>query len=92
MALGVTDSETWEQATVQIDRGDTLVLYSDGVTDAENVEGTSFGHGRLKARAGAYPGSSAGGVLDALLTAIQDFAGEAVQPDDVTLMVLTRER
>ena len=92
MALGVTKSETWEKATAQIDRGDTLVLYSDGVTDAENVEGRSLGHERLKARAGAYPGSSAGDVLDALLAAIQEFAGEAVQPDDVTLMVVTRDR
>ena len=92
MALGVTDSETWEQATAQIDPGDTLVLYSDGVTDAENVEGACFGHERLKTRAGAYPGSLAGDVLDALLAAVQAFAGEAVQPDDVTLMVVTRDR
>lgn len=92
MALGVTDSETWEQATAQIDPGDALILYSDGVTDAENVQGASFGHERLRTKVGAYPGYSAGGVLDALLAAIQEFAGEAMQPDDVTLMVVTRDR
>jgi sigma-B regulation protein RsbU (phosphoserine phosphatase) len=91
MALGVTDSETWEQATAQISPGDTLVLYSDGVTDAENVEGASFGHERLRAKAGACLGSSAGEALDALTVAIQGFAGEAEQSDDVTLMVVTRE-
>ena len=91
MALGVIDSETWEQAAAQIAPGETLILYSDGVTDAENVEGASFGHQRLKARAGACQGSSAGEILDGLTAAIHEFAGEAVQSDDVTLMVVTRK-
>ena len=91
MALGVTDSESWERAIAQLDHGDALVLYSDGVTDAENVEGTPFGHDRLKVRAGASRGRPAGKILDALIAAIQEFAGEAVQSDDVTLMVLTRD-
>jgi len=91
MALGVTDTEGWEQATAQLDPGDVLVLYSDGVTDAENVEGASFGYDRLKITAGARLGCTAGEMLDALKTAIQEFAGEALQSDDITLMVVTRD-
>jgi sigma-B regulation protein RsbU (phosphoserine phosphatase) len=91
MALGVTDAETWEQATTQLGPGDVLVLYSDGVTDATSVEGTSFGHERLKTRVGASLGSSAREILDAVLTGVQEFTREAVQSDDVTLMVVIRD-
>ena len=91
MALGVTDTETWEQATAQFGPGDVLILYSDGVTDAESVEGASFGHERLKTRVRASLGCSAQEILDALLTGIREFVGEAVQSDDVTLMVVIRD-
>jgi len=91
MALGVADTETWEQATAQLYRGDALVLYSDGVTDAEGAEGVSFGHDRLKAKTAACLGSSAGEILDALLAAIHEFAGTAAQSDDITLMVVKRD-
>jgi len=91
MALGVTDTEAWEQATAQFGPGDLLVLYSDGVTDAESVQGASFGHERLKARVGASLGSSAREILDAVLTGVREFAHEAVQSDDVTLMVVIRD-
>jgi len=91
MALGVTDTETWEQDTVQLGPGDVLVLYSDGVTDAESVEGASFGNERLKTKVSASLGCSAREILDALLTGIREFAREAVQSDDVTLMVVIRD-
>ena len=91
MALGVTDTETWEQATAQLRPGDVLVLYSDGVTDAESVQGTSFGRERLKSRVRASLGCSASEILDALLAGIREFVGEAVQSDDVTLMIVIRD-
>ena len=92
MALGVTDTETWERATVQIAPGDTLVLYSDGVTDAVSDEGASFGHERLKARVSANLGHSADRILDTLLAGVQDFARRSAPIDDITLMVAIRER
>jgi len=91
MALGVTDAEIWEQATAQFGPGDVLVLYSDGVTDAESIEGVSFGRDKVEARVRASLGCSAREILDALLTGIQEFVGESVQTDDVTLMVVIRD-
>jgi sigma-B regulation protein RsbU (phosphoserine phosphatase) len=91
MALGVTDTEIWEQATTQIQPGDTLVLYSDGVTDAESVEGAFFGHERLQTTVRASLGCSAQEILDALLTRVQEFARGSVQSDDVTLMIVARD-
>ena len=91
MALGVTDAETWDQATARLGPGEVLVLYSDGVTDAESVDGASFGHERLKTRVEASLGCSAREILNALLTGVREFAREAVQSDDVTLMVVKRK-
>lgn len=44
MALGAVETATWEQSTVQLNPGSTLLLYSDGVTDAEDEQGRFFGH------------------------------------------------
>jgi len=91
MALGVTSSETWEQADAQIGPGDVLVLYSDGVTDAEGTQGESFGRERLKARIADSLGCSALELQEAVLTGIREFARDSVQSDDVTLMIVTRD-
>jgi hypothetical protein len=46
-ALGIIDDWTWEQRTVRIAPGDTLVLYSDGITEAQNAQMSLFGEERL---------------------------------------------
>jgi sigma-B regulation protein RsbU (phosphoserine phosphatase) len=91
IALGAIDSATWGQATVHLGPGDVLVLYSDGITDAENAQGAPFGHQRLKAAARANLGRSAQAIQDALLTEVDEFVGEALQFDDVALMVVVRD-
>ncbi len=91
MALGVVDTETWEQATVELGPGDLLLLYSDGITDAQNEQGASFGPERMEASARANLGRSAQEIQDGLLAEIRTFTGEAIQSDDVTLMVLLRD-
>ena len=91
MALGVLDTENWEAVTTQLDLGDVLVLYSDGVTDAEDVHTVPFGHERLKASVQANLGHPAQAMQDALLADIQAFAGGAIQSDDITLMVVARQ-
>jgi sigma-B regulation protein RsbU (phosphoserine phosphatase) len=91
MALGVLDTETWEQATIQLDPGDVLVLYSDGVIDAEDEHAAHFGAERLKASVRASLGHPVQAMQDALLADIQAFAGGAIQLDDITLMVVVRQ-
>ena len=91
MALGVLDAETWEQVTIQLDPGDVLVLYSDGVIDAEDEHAAHFGPERLKASVQANLGHSVQAIQDALLADIQAFAGGAIQMDDITLMVVAQQ-
>jgi sigma-B regulation protein RsbU (phosphoserine phosphatase) len=90
MALGVVETETWDRAAVSLEPGAVLVLYSDGVTDAENEQAAPFGAERLQACVQARLGGSAVEIQTAVLDEIQAFAGQAVQLDDVTLMVLVR--
>ena len=47
IVLGVLEDATWEQRTIHLHTGDSLVLYTDGVTDAENGQGDFFGEHRL---------------------------------------------
>jgi hypothetical protein len=91
MALGAMPGISWEQRAVQLARGDILVLYTDGVTDAQNEGGSFFGQERLLEVVRAYAGRPAQEVQDGLLRAVQQFTGEASQFDDITLMVIVRD-
>ncbi len=91
MALGAMASLSWEQRTAQLAPGDTLLLYTDGVTDAQNEHGAFFGQGRLLEIAQAHASFPAHEVRDALLQAVQAFTGEGSQFDDITLMVAVRD-
>ena len=103
MALGVVEDVVWEQKSVQITPGDVLVLYTDGVTDAQNAQGVFFCEERLleivRACVGTQAkqnlltgqGFSAQGVQETIKTRVQGFMSDAPQFDDITLMVVVRE-
>jgi serine phosphatase RsbU (regulator of sigma subunit) len=90
MALGVVGDETWEHRTVQIAPRDMLVLYTDGITDAQNVEETFFDKERLLDVVQASRGRSAQDVQESLLAEVHKFVGDAPQFDDITLVVVAR--
>jgi serine phosphatase RsbU (regulator of sigma subunit) len=98
MALGMSQDGKWAQSTVQIGPGDTLVLYSDGITEAQDAENAFFGAERLVevAQASSSPSgaqtASAEAVQDTLLAEFDEFLGDIPQSDDITLMVLLRDR
>jgi serine phosphatase RsbU (regulator of sigma subunit) len=91
LPLGIFRGETWEQKVVQFAPGDTLVLYTDGVTDAQDRQGTFFSKQRLLTAAQAHVGRSAQEIQEALLEEVQAFVGDASQFDDIALMVVVRE-
>lgn len=93
MALGVNGDETWESATAQLAPGDMLLLYTDGVTEAQNAQGAFFGNERLIAAAQAELGKTARAVLDALVAKIQRFVGDATlaERDDIAWVVVVRD-
>ena len=91
MALGVIENVTWDQVSVRMEPGDVLVLYTDGVTDAENEQGTFFGQERLLEVLRTNQERPAQGIQDTLITHIHDFVGHAPQFDDIALVVVVRE-
>ena len=96
MALGVVEEAVWQQSVVELDAGDALVLYTDGVTEAQNTQRAFFGEERLleiaRSALSASPssGASASGLRDALVGGVRDFVGDAPQADDITLVVVVR--
>jgi sigma-B regulation protein RsbU (phosphoserine phosphatase) len=70
--------------------GDTLVLFSDGVPEAQNMFDEEFGEARLLDVLREARGGSAAAIIAAIITAIDEFVGGAPQFDDITLMVLRR--
>jgi sigma-B regulation protein RsbU (phosphoserine phosphatase) len=87
--LGMFEGMEWQQETIQIGVGDRLILYSDGVPEAQNEQQEEFGEARMLAIA-QRPFTQAADLQTALATAVHQFVGEAPQFDDITLMVATR--
>ncbi|MBU0490824.1 MAG: SpoIIE family protein phosphatase [Chloroflexi bacterium] len=90
--LGILEGETWEQGTVQLAPGDVLVLYTDGVTDAEREPDVFFGKDRLLATVQDNLGRPAADVHEALIAAVNEFVDGAAQTDDMALMIVSRDQ
>ncbi len=70
--------------------GQRLVLYTDGVTDAQNDNGEHFGKKRIRQVTNAHISTDPQSCADALFAAIDEFRGQAVQSDDETVVVIDR--
>ena len=90
IALAVLPGADYEQRSITIAPGDSVIFYTDGVTEAVNVEGEEFGMERLSAVFAAGGAPDCQSATQAVLDAVKDFAGEAPQFDDITCMVLHR--
>jgi sigma-B regulation protein RsbU (phosphoserine phosphatase) len=89
--LGIFGEVTWKQEISQINPGQVLALYSDGITEAENQEGVFLGEDRLVHSLKSNLGHTAQEIHDAVLSDTQKFVGEAAQSDDIALVVLIRD-
>lgn len=89
--IGVLDDTLWEQSSVEMQPGDLLVMYTDGVTEAEDEFQDFFGEERLQAVASANIGRSVDIIEGKVVTAVLNFVGDAPQFDDITLMILARD-
>jgi len=90
VVLGLFDDMTWKQESVQLERGDALLLYTDGITDTQNAQGAFFGDGKWLEKVNVNLGQSAQEIQDALLADICRFVGNASQFDDIAMMVIVR--
>ena len=88
LVLGVAAGHQYENAEIQLAPGDTLFLYTDGITEAENSSKEEFGETRLDQTLASLKGAAASDVATAVVDAVQTFAGDAPQSDDITCVAL----
>jgi sigma-B regulation protein RsbU (phosphoserine phosphatase) len=86
--VGLFESASYEEETVQLTPGDWLVVFSDGVSEALSVTGEEYGEGRILSLVQANEGVEPQKLLDQLFADVREFARGAPQNDDITVMVL----
>ena len=87
-ALGFESGLTFERTELTLRKGDALVLYSDGVSEAFNLDEECYGNERLLADTGGLAGQSPTGITTTLLGKVRAFAGKAPQSDDIAILTL----
>lgn len=89
--LGMLEEAAWRPQKVQLQPGDCLVLYTDGVTEAASAGDESFGLERLQHVVEEQAGQPATVVREAILAAVREFTAGVQLVDDIALVVLVRD-
>ena len=85
--LGVFPAWTYQDSSVDLSSGDRMLLFTDGITEAEGPDGEEFGMDKVAAFAKAHAANSAARMNQQLLAQVTEFCGAQFQ-DDATLLVL----
>jgi sigma-B regulation protein RsbU (phosphoserine phosphatase) len=92
MAIGLDGGELFdsvlENKTLALKPGDTLLLYTDGITEAEDPSGAEFGRDRLCAALKDLSKSPAREIVDGVIERVKRFTGDVLAHDDVTLVAV----
>jgi len=86
--LGLFPNASYEEISLSTRPGDSLLFFSDGITDAENEAGEMFSTERLLDCIRRHAGKPAQQMADAIFAEVQEFQGEHDRFDDETLIVL----
>ena len=87
IVLGIQPGHTYHNGQVQLKPGDTLFLYTDGITEAENLQDEEFTEARLDEKLAELAGASSERVATEIVDAVHDFVEDAPQSDDITCVV-----
>ena len=85
--LGLFPNIAYEVASIQLEHGDQIMIFSDGVSEARDARGDFFGEDRLRELLEGLVGQPAHTVVQRIVSAVKDFVGGAPQADDLTLLV-----
>ena len=88
LPVGIFSNLQYQRAIYDVDPGSVLVIYTDGVTEAENFRDEEFGIVRLMATVSAERSGSATDIHTAIRSALQEFVGNEPTQDDSALVVL----
>lgn len=94
LAVGIDKGNVFERVTkeitVQMEPGDCLLLYTDGVNEAVDSKGLEFGEDRIRQSLIAHSPNGARAVVDGLITELEKFLGGRRSLDDITLIALQK--
>ena len=89
--VGAFDEIKYEECTMQMDHGDTLVMFTDGVPEAMNPDLEEFGSDRLCNILSGMADKCCKEIIETIKASIDNFAAGAEQSDDITMLVLKRK-
>ena len=90
--MGILDEANYQETKLQLERGDKVVLYTDGIVEAMNEKEEMFGFERLMELTQKARSMSAGALLKEIIKRVNEFAGGAAQHDDITVIVVNVEK
>jgi sigma-B regulation protein RsbU (phosphoserine phosphatase) len=88
IAMGIMPGFSYDQGSLKLDKGDTLFLYTDGISEAMDTEGREFTVDRLVASLSESHRQSLDIVVSNVTDAVSRFVGDAPQHDDITYLVV----
>lgn len=88
MVLGIRKDEPYEKGLVNLQTGDVLLVYSDGVVDATNFHGEKFGRSRIRDAVADMADKPARDIVNHVLWQVRRFAGLNHRPDDMTIVAV----
>ena len=88
LPIGMMDIATYDAKSIQLEPGDKIVLFSDGVTEASNTQGESFDQRRMQEVLRTYASASCAELHAKLLDALKKFSDGDEEEDDITMLVL----
>lgn len=89
IAIGLVDDFPFQKETLQLGRGTRLLLYTDGVTEAEDADKNQYGEERLLEFVHSLSADdSSENVIDKLFSSVKEFTGENAQNDDITVLTV----
>lgn len=91
MALGVVEGEQIEERSIELAKGDFLLLYTDGLNESFSPDGDIFGEERIIAALQRGKSKSAERILQGVESDLDEFVGDEDQADDLTMLLLCRE-
>jgi len=90
LVLGIMNDVEFEPDTLKLEPGDTLITYTDGITEAENESKEQYSEQSLENLLKTLKGANSEQIVNAVLKSVRTFAAGAVQSDDITQLVIRR--
>jgi serine phosphatase RsbU (regulator of sigma subunit) len=91
LPIGIVRQASFEEVAFDFSPGDRLLVYSDGLTEAENIEQQGFDQERLQALLEDHAGQSTADLLSTIDQALRNWRGSGTLEDDVTVLILEAE-